>query len=145
VLAGDNAVVIGLAAARLPAEERKRAIIIGILVATALRILFARHNSAIAAGNGLIARWRSSSSLGLLEDVARAAHDVARSATRGRHVGGIRPRRQRHYIRTSASQEFRPNRTPNRGGPTARCPRTRFWPWQALHASIPSSLPLASS
>jgi YjbE family integral membrane protein len=38
VLAGDNAVVIGLAAAGLPAEERKRAIIIGILAATALRI-----------------------------------------------------------------------------------------------------------
>ena len=39
VLAGDNAVVIGLAAAGLPAEQRKRAIIIGILAATALRIV----------------------------------------------------------------------------------------------------------
>jgi YjbE family integral membrane protein len=38
VLAGDNAIVIGLAAAGLPAKQRKRAIIIGILVATALRI-----------------------------------------------------------------------------------------------------------
>src|SRR6516162_5698977 len=38
VLSGDNAVVIGLAAAGLPAEQRKRAIIIGILTATALRI-----------------------------------------------------------------------------------------------------------
>jgi len=38
VLAGDNAVVIGLAAAGLPAEQRKRAITIGILTATALRI-----------------------------------------------------------------------------------------------------------
>jgi YjbE family integral membrane protein len=38
VLAGDNAVVIGLAAADLPAKQRKRAIIIGILTATALRI-----------------------------------------------------------------------------------------------------------
>ncbi len=38
VLAGDNAVVIGLAAAGLPAQQRKRAIIIGILTATALRI-----------------------------------------------------------------------------------------------------------
>jgi len=41
VLAGDNAVVIGLAAARLPPEERRRAIIVGILAATVLRILFA--------------------------------------------------------------------------------------------------------
>jgi YjbE family integral membrane protein len=38
VLAGDNALVIGLAAAGLPAQQRKRAIIIGILAATALRI-----------------------------------------------------------------------------------------------------------
>lgn len=41
VLAGDNAVVIGLAAAGLPSKQRKRAIVIGILAATALRILCA--------------------------------------------------------------------------------------------------------
>jgi YjbE family integral membrane protein len=41
VLAGDNAIVIGLAAAGLPVEQRKRAIVIGILAATGLRILFA--------------------------------------------------------------------------------------------------------
>ena len=41
VLAGDNAVVIGLAAAGLPAEQRRRAIIVGIAAATALRIVFA--------------------------------------------------------------------------------------------------------
>jgi len=41
VLAGDNAVVIGLAAAGLPPEQRKRAIAIGILAATTLRILCA--------------------------------------------------------------------------------------------------------
>src|SRR6516225_11364788 len=41
VLAADNAVVIGLAASGLPAEQRKGAIIIGILAATALRIVFA--------------------------------------------------------------------------------------------------------
>ena len=41
VLAGDNAVVIGLAAAGLPKEQRGKAILIGILAATVLRILFA--------------------------------------------------------------------------------------------------------
>jgi len=41
VLAADNAVVIGIAAAGLPSEQRKRAILIGILAATALRILCA--------------------------------------------------------------------------------------------------------
>ncbi|WFU22046.1 TerC family protein [Bradyrhizobium sp. CB1717] len=41
VLAGDNAVVIGLAAAGLPADQRRRAIIVGIAAATGLRIVFA--------------------------------------------------------------------------------------------------------
>jgi YjbE family integral membrane protein len=41
VLAGDNAVVIGLAAAGLPPERRSRAILVGIAAATVLRILFA--------------------------------------------------------------------------------------------------------
>ena len=41
ILAGDNAIVIGLAASGLPPEQRTRAILVGILAATALRILFA--------------------------------------------------------------------------------------------------------
>ncbi len=41
VLAGDNAVVIGLAAAGLPPERRSRAILVGIVAATVLRIMFA--------------------------------------------------------------------------------------------------------
>lgn len=41
VLAGDNAVVIGLAAAGLPKEQRGKAILIGIAAATLLRIAFA--------------------------------------------------------------------------------------------------------
>jgi YjbE family integral membrane protein len=41
VLAGDNAIVIGLAAAGLPEAQRKKAILVGILAATVLRIGFA--------------------------------------------------------------------------------------------------------
>src|ERR1700754_1445234 len=41
VLAGDNAIVIGLAAAGLPAGQRTKAILIGIGAATLLRIIFA--------------------------------------------------------------------------------------------------------
>jgi YjbE family integral membrane protein len=41
VLAGDNAIVIGLAAAGLPREQRTKAILIGIAAATLLRIVFA--------------------------------------------------------------------------------------------------------
>ncbi len=40
-LAGDNAVVIGLAAAGLPREQRNKAILVGVLAATLLRIIFA--------------------------------------------------------------------------------------------------------
>jgi YjbE family integral membrane protein len=41
VLAGDNAIIIGLAAAGLPQEQRTKAILVGIVAATALRVLFA--------------------------------------------------------------------------------------------------------
>src|SRR5476651_687419 len=41
VLAGDNAVVIGLAAAGLARDQRARAILVGIIAATVLRIVFA--------------------------------------------------------------------------------------------------------
>jgi YjbE family integral membrane protein len=41
VLAGDNAIVIGLAAAGLPKDQRNKAILVGIGAATLLRIVFA--------------------------------------------------------------------------------------------------------
>lgn len=41
VLAGDNAVVVGMAAAGLPPKQRVRAIAVGIAAATVLRICFA--------------------------------------------------------------------------------------------------------
>jgi len=41
VLAGDNAIIVGMAAAGLPADRRRRVIAAGIAAATVLRILFA--------------------------------------------------------------------------------------------------------
>jgi YjbE family integral membrane protein len=41
VLAGDNAIVVGMAAAGLPREQRRRAVLIGIAAAAGLRIVFA--------------------------------------------------------------------------------------------------------
>jgi YjbE family integral membrane protein len=41
VLAGDNAIVVGMAAAGLPAADRRKVIIIGIIAATVMRVLFA--------------------------------------------------------------------------------------------------------
>lgn len=40
-LAGDNALVVGMAAAALPLAQRRRAIVIGIAAAAVLRIIFA--------------------------------------------------------------------------------------------------------
>jgi len=53
VLAGDNAIVVGLAAAGLPAEQRRRAIVLGILAATAMRIGFALVTTQLLAIIGL--------------------------------------------------------------------------------------------
>jgi YjbE family integral membrane protein len=54
VLAGDNAIVIGLAAAGLPRELRARAILVGILAATVLRIVFAAFTVQLLAITGLL-------------------------------------------------------------------------------------------
>lgn len=41
VLAGDNAIVVGALAARLPVDQRRKVILIGVLAALVLRIFFA--------------------------------------------------------------------------------------------------------
>lgn len=53
VLAGDNAVVVGMAAAGLPPEQRRRAILLGIGAATVLRIGFALVTTQLLAIVGL--------------------------------------------------------------------------------------------
>ena len=63
VLAGDNALVIGLAAAGLPPQQRKRAIAIGLLSATVLRIVCAVMATqllqilGLALAGGLLLLW----------------------------------------------------------------------------------------
>ncbi len=54
VLAGDNAVVIGLAAAGLPRDQRAKAILVGILAATVMRIVFALLATQLLAITGLL-------------------------------------------------------------------------------------------
>ena len=54
VLAGDNAIVIGLAAAGLPREQRGKAILIGVIAATVLRIIFAGLTTQLLAIVGLL-------------------------------------------------------------------------------------------
>jgi YjbE family integral membrane protein len=54
VLAGDNAIVIGLAAAGLPKDQRAKAILVGIIAATVLRIGFAMITTQLLAIIGLL-------------------------------------------------------------------------------------------
>jgi len=54
VLAGDNAIVVGALAAGLPADQRKKVILVGVIAALVLRILFALIVTQLMAIVGLI-------------------------------------------------------------------------------------------
>ena len=73
VLAGDNAVVIGLAASGLRPEHRRTAILIGILGATLLRIGLAATATQLLHVVGLLLAGGILLLLGVLEDVAGTA------------------------------------------------------------------------
>ena len=103
VLAGDNAVVIGLAAAGLPPERRGRAILVGIVAATVLRILFAgfavellRIVGLLLAG-GILLLWVCWK---MWRELRAPAHDGRRGGT------GAAARR--------AAQDLRPGRLADR-------------------------------
>ena len=54
VLAGDNAIVVGALAAGLPAEQRRKVILIGVIAALVLRIIFALLVSQLLQVVGLV-------------------------------------------------------------------------------------------
>src|SRR6476659_5808507 len=54
VLAGDNAIVVGALAAGLPAEQRKKVIMIGVAAALVLRVAFALLVSQLLQVVGLV-------------------------------------------------------------------------------------------
>ena len=54
VLAGDNAIVVGLAAAGLPKDQRVKVIMLGIAAATVLRIIFALMTTQLMQVIGLL-------------------------------------------------------------------------------------------
>ena len=105
VLAGDNAVVIGLAAAGLPKELRRKAILIGIAAATVMRIGFALIATQLLSITGLLLAggllllwvcWKMYQELRAGHDVEEAAavealseHDIDASGT----IAGGAPRK----------------------------------------------------
>ncbi|MCB4822643.1 TerC family protein [Roseicella aerolata] len=54
VLAGDNAIVVGMAAAGLPADQKRKAIFWGIVAATVMRIAFSAVTVQLLAIPGLL-------------------------------------------------------------------------------------------
>lgn len=88
VLAGDNAIVIGLAAAGLPKDQRNKAILVGIIAATVMRIGFALITSWLLAIVGLLLAggillawvcwkmWRELRSGGHTQDAEEALVDI---------------------------------------------------------------------
>ena len=88
VLAGDNAIVIGLAAAGLPEGQRKKAILIGILAATILRIGFASVTVqllqiiGLLLAGGILLLWVCWKMWRELQHVARASTEIAESVGR---------------------------------------------------------------
>jgi YjbE family integral membrane protein len=83
VLAGDNAIVIGIAAAGLPRQQRRRAILVGILAATGMRIGFAFVAVELLAiiglvlAGGILLLWVSWKMWRELRASARAEEDQA--------------------------------------------------------------------
>jgi YjbE family integral membrane protein len=81
-LAGDNAIVIGLAAAGLPKEQRGKAILIGIIAATVLRIVFAGFTTqllklvGLLLAGGILLLWVCWKMWRELRETEQARHDA---------------------------------------------------------------------
>ena len=104
VLAGDNAVVIGLAAAGLPRHQRNKAIFVGIIAATVLRIVFAAIATqlmqllGLILNGGILLLWVCWKMWRELRDSDTAAHEgldgtIGEDLDAGSPLGRARPRK----------------------------------------------------
>jgi YjbE family integral membrane protein len=112
VLAGDNAIVIGLAASGLPREQRNKAILVGIIAATVLRIFFASITTWLLAIVGLLVAggllllwvcWKMWRELRTTASEARAAQEALADEDLDRS-GGIADRTPRKTFAQAAWQ-----------------------------------------
>jgi YjbE family integral membrane protein len=94
VLAGDNAIVVGALAAGLPAEQRRKVILIGIIAALVLRIGFAlavtqllQVIGLILAG-GLLLLWVAWK---MYRELRHAPHSAGSDEVHGDERSGLRP------------------------------------------------------
>jgi YjbE family integral membrane protein len=111
VLAGDNAIVVGIAVAGLPVQQRWRVMVLGIAAATLLRIVFAAFTVQLLQIIGLLLAggllllwvcwklWRELRS-GRLVDMSSLAgpHEVAADATGGEPASAAAPKTMRQAV-----------------------------------------------
>ena len=96
VLAGDNAIVVGALAAGLPAEQRKKVILIGIGAALVLRIFFALIVSwlmgivGLIFAGGLLLLWVSWK---FWREIRQGAHSPGSEEIHGDEHSGVRSAR----------------------------------------------------
>ena len=99
VLAGDNAIIIGLAAAGLPREQRAKVIFIGIAAATILRIGLALITTQLLGvvglllAGGLLLLWVSWKMWRELQSNSLANEAMAANALEGEPSNGMAPRK----------------------------------------------------
>ena len=100
VLAGDNAIVIGLAAAGLPKEQRAKVIFIGIAAATLLRIGLALITTQLLGvvglllAGGILLLWVSWKMWRELKANAHSEEEAAARALEGESTGAAHPPRK---------------------------------------------------
>jgi len=99
VLAGDNAIIIGLAAAGLPREQRAKVIFIGIAAATLLRIVLALVTTQLLGvvglllAGGLLLLWVAWKMWRELQSNSLAQEAMAANALEGEPSNGHAPRK----------------------------------------------------
>ncbi|MCC6209251.1 MAG: TerC family protein [Gammaproteobacteria bacterium] len=104
VLAGDNAIVVGMAAAGLPAEQRRKAIFYGIIGATVLRILFAVLTTqllqiiGLMLAGGILLLWVSWKLYRELSAPQAHAEQEGEAALEGKELTGGKPKSFRDAV-----------------------------------------------
>ena len=128
VLAGDNAIVVGMAAAGLPPKSRRRAILIGIAAATVLRIAFAAIALQLLEIIGLSAGRRDIAVVGGVEVLPGIA----------RNPGGAGPRQRGDEPRRRGRKNHGESGDADRRRRHIRCRSTMCWPWRGWRGPRPN-------
>ena len=134
VLAGDNAIVVGIAVAGLPVHQRCRVMVFGIAAATVLRIVFASLRCSCCRSS--VCCWPAACCC------SGFAGRCGASCARGARRHGRRPRSargDRRALPAAAAARRRRCARPSRrsSSPTSRCRSTTCSPSPALRASTP--------